>query len=102
MANRHSHKKLRLDVRRRMALSGESYQKALREIQQELQRRTFRGSSAVDLIQAHYFGVPIILATFEAREPVGRPVITRVPSAHLGETGLPPPPFMMVRPRGVQ
>jgi hypothetical protein len=99
MANRHSHKKLHRDVRQRMARTGESYQKALHEIQ----RRALCASSGVDLIQAHYFGVPIILATFEAREPVGRPVITRVPSAHaFGEAGLPPPPLMMFRFGGVQ
>ena len=80
MANRHNHKKRRMHVRRRMCATGETYQKALHEI---LQRgdgmRDY--SSGVDLITAHYFGVPITLATFEAVEPLGHPLITWVPSS---------------------
>ena len=35
----------------------------------------------VDLVVARYFGWPITLAVYEASEPVGYPIILRVPSA---------------------
>ena len=87
MANRHSNKRLRSHVRRRMAETGETYQQALTALRQEQARRQGRGSNElvrVDLIPARYFGWPITLAVFEAAEPVGRPVIMRIPSPHDG------------------
>lgn len=87
MANRHSNKKLRAHVRQRMAATGETYQQALAELLREQAKRQGLGSrelSGVDLIPARYFGWPITLAIFEAAEPVGRPVILRIPSPHDG------------------
>jgi hypothetical protein len=102
MANRHSHKKLRLHVRRRMAATGESYQKALCEVLQ-LGDDTRDSSRGVDLIIAHYFGVPITLATFEAVEPLGHPVITWVPSSlPNGACPLPSLPLAVFGSTGVQ
>ncbi len=101
MANRHSHKKLRADIRVRMAATGESYQTA--------RHRILLGTSPrehdvdVDLLATEYFGMPITLATFPAIEPLGRPAIVRVPSAQATIAELPyRTPLMMVRPRGVQ
>jgi hypothetical protein len=78
MANRHTNKKLRSSVQRRMALTGETYQQALTAL---LQARARQPLGSVDLIIAHYFGLPIVLAVFEATEPVGRPIIMRIPSS---------------------
>ena len=59
MANRHRHKKLRAEVRTRMAKTGESYQTARERI---LARSTH---TAVDLVPFQFFGVPMTLATAE-------------------------------------
>lgn len=94
MANRHTNKKLRLHVRLRMSATGETYQQALGRILREESDR--RGS--VDLIKARYFGWPITLAVFEATEPVGHPVVMRVPSARSWGAGVEMPlPFMNFR-----
>ena len=82
MANRHSNKQRRAGVRRRMAATGESYQQALAAIR----RGTPQPDAGVDLLVVSYFGAPITLAVFEARQPLGRPAILRVPSSR----GLPP------------
>ncbi len=59
MANRHSHKKLRAEVRARMATTGESYQTARKRV---LARSRH---TAVDLVPFRFFGVPMTLATAE-------------------------------------
>lgn len=101
MANRHTNKKLRLHVRRRMASTGETYQRALIALlQQQTQRHP---PSAVDLIVADYFGLPITLAVFEAIEPVGHPVIMRIPSSRDCASDVRMPiPFMNFRVGGSQ
>ncbi|WP_437965983.1 hypothetical protein WMF04_41160 [Sorangium sp. So ce260] len=63
MGNRHHHKKLRADVRARMARTGESYQKALARILDE--RSAPAPARGVDLVPIEYFGAPAALATFE-------------------------------------
>jgi hypothetical protein len=63
MGNRHHHKKLRTEVRARMARTGESYQKALARILDERSARVTDGT--VDLVRIEYFGTPAALATFE-------------------------------------
>jgi hypothetical protein len=60
MANRHSHKKLRAEIRARMEASGESYQAARHRILGRRQRR----DDNPDLLAATYFGVPVTIATF--------------------------------------
>jgi hypothetical protein len=94
MSNRHTNKKLRMRVRLRMAATGETYQQALSRILRE----EFGGRGSVDLIAARYFGWPITLAVFEATEPVGYPVVMRVPSACYWGVGVAMPvPFMNFR-----
>jgi len=63
MGNRHHHKKLRSEVRARMARTGESYQRALSRILGE--RAPRGGVGDVDLVPLEYFGVRGVLATFE-------------------------------------
>lgn len=66
MANRHSHKKLRAEIRARMASTGESHQTALRRIlASRSHERRVEGSGVPDLIATSYFGVPITLAAYE-------------------------------------
>ncbi|AUX19809.1 hypothetical protein SOCEGT47_002620 [Sorangium cellulosum] len=63
MGNRHHNKKLRADVRAKMARTGESYQKALARL---LAERSAPGPvRGVDLVPIDYFGAPAALATFE-------------------------------------
>lgn len=60
-------------------------------------------SVEVDLLVARYFGLPIVLAVYEAEQPVGRPVILRVPAAAQGHAGLRMPvPFLNFRQDGWQ
>jgi hypothetical protein len=63
MGNRHHHKKLREQVRARMARTGESYQKALARIHAE--RASLVRRDTVDLVPVQYFGVVATLATYE-------------------------------------
>lgn len=66
MANRHSHKKLRAEIRARMASMGESYQTAHRRIL--ALRSTTRGierTGVPELIATTYFGMPITVAAYE-------------------------------------
>lgn len=60
MANRHTHKKLRAEVRARMAATGESHQTAL----QRIRERSKPASEAPDLLAARYFGLPITIAAY--------------------------------------
>ena len=59
MANRHSHKKLRAEVRARMGRTGESYQAARERVLATSMH------TAVDLVPFRFFGVPMTLATAE-------------------------------------
>jgi hypothetical protein len=94
MANRHTNKKVRTQVRLRMSATGETYQQALSRILRVDSDRC----SSVDLIAARYFGWPIVLAVFEATEPVGHPVVMRVPSARYWGAGVEMPvPFKNFR-----
>jgi hypothetical protein len=61
MANRHSHKKLRAEIRVRMASTGESYQAARARIV------TRAMDVEIDLVPFRFFGVPMTLATAEGR-----------------------------------
>jgi len=79
MGNRHHHKKLRSEVRARMARTGESYQRALARILGE--RAPREAVDAVDLVPITYFGVQAALATFEI---AGRLAWVVVSSRHLG------------------
>jgi hypothetical protein len=99
MANRHTHKKLRAEIRARMAATGESHQQAHTRI--EGLRVSVR-EPRTDLVAFSFFGVPATLATLETH---GFTVFAVVPSSRLWEKGqLRPFPFPLVRalsrPRG--
>jgi hypothetical protein len=66
MANRHSHKKLRAEIRARMASTGEGYQVAHRRILalRSTARRIERAGVPA-LIATTYFGVSITVAAYE-------------------------------------
>jgi hypothetical protein len=61
MANRHSHKKLRAEIRARMAARGETYQEARHRVLAQGRKPRI----AVDLVETGCFGLPMILATFD-------------------------------------
>jgi hypothetical protein len=63
MANRHSHKKLRAEIRARMAETGESYQ----VVRKRILARPSQHTHAVDLVALTFFGQPVTLATAEGR-----------------------------------
>jgi hypothetical protein len=66
MANRHTHKKLRAEVRARMAATGESHQTALQRILlRRAASRTGAPARVPELIATTYFGVPITVAAYE-------------------------------------
>lgn len=66
MANRHTHKKLRAEVRARMAATGESHQTALNRILADIDRRKPSAPAPVpDLIAIKYFGVDLTVAVFD-------------------------------------
>lgn len=68
MANRHSHKKRRAEIRARMAATGASYQATLASVVAERSQSRHRVDSsprAPSLLQASYFGVPVTLAVYE-------------------------------------
>jgi hypothetical protein len=101
MANRHTHKKLRAEIRARMVAAGESYQQARAHV---LSRTTSADGIRTDLVAFSYFGLPGTLATIE-RSGVAFAVV--IPSSQLWGRGYPHPfPMPMVRaalrPRGVQ
>jgi hypothetical protein len=75
MANRHSHKKLRAEIRDRMISTGEGYQTARQRIlactragayQRAHLAREDRKTPAVDLIPLTFFGLPVTLAIGDA------------------------------------
>ncbi len=98
MANRHAHKKLRAEIRARMAKTGESYQTARNRIVS----RAVRHSIAVDLILFTRFGVRMTLATFEGETVDSFAVFGQAP--RLAGSTLQPflvPTMTFLRPRGV-
>jgi hypothetical protein len=60
MANRHSNKRLRAEIKARQAATGESYQAAMQHILARAPRRFAAG-----FLQARYFGVALTFATWE-------------------------------------
>ncbi len=78
MGNRHHNKKLRAEVRARMARTGESYQQALARVVDERAGSVL--ARGVDLMEIAYFGVPATLATFEI---AGRLACVALSSCHL-------------------
>ncbi len=91
MANRHAHKKLRAEVRARMAASGESYQQAHARV---ATRPIWATSPQTDLVPVSYFGIPLALATIEMH---GMSIAVLVPSSRLWRDGYPaqsPVPLM--------
>jgi hypothetical protein len=58
MANRHAHKKLRAEIRARMRVTGESYQRARARILRS-------GRVRAELTVAQHFGRPRTIATIE-------------------------------------
>jgi hypothetical protein len=85
MANRHAHKKLRAEIRARMAETGESYQKARTCI---LAQKSGASDPKADLVHCSYFGFPLALATIEAR---GTAIAILVPSSRMWGRGYPQP-----------
>jgi hypothetical protein len=88
MANRHAHKKLRAEIRARMALTGETYQQA------QARLRSLRppalasdpGGPRADLIAVAYHGLPATLATIQMH---GMAVAFLMPSQRLWRHGYP-------------
>ncbi len=99
MANRRAHKKLRSEIRVRMARTGESYQKARARI---LAQRAAR--SHWELVPFTYFGLPATLAIIEQH---GHVLAMCLPSSTLWGRGYPDPLrvsrlWTALRGRGVQ
>ena len=102
MANRHSHKKLRADIQQRMAATGESYQGARQRIllgEAGRVRGGGGGGGGAELVAASYFGIPVLLATFET---LGRRIFMRVPGAGCAVAAGQQPLHLILWPRGVQ
>ena len=95
MANRHTHKKLRAEVRARMAATGESHQAALTRVLAERAQREGGNStpeSLPDLIPVTYFGLKLTVAVFDVLSHLRVVVVSGVG----GLVGLPfgdPSPF---------
>ena len=75
MANRHAHKKLRAEIRARMAATGESYQQAHARV---ATRQVSATPPRTDLVPVSYYGIPLALATFEMH---GMSLAVLVPSS---------------------
>ena len=91
MANRHAHKKLRTEVRARMAATGETYQQALARV---ATHPVSASAPQTDLVAVSYYGIPLALATIEMH---GMSVNVLVPSSRLWRHGYPaqsPVPLM--------
>jgi hypothetical protein len=102
MANRHSNKKLRAEIRARMESTGETYQQARARI---LARVRATNEPRTDLVAVSYFGLPGTLATVETA--AGEVMFAFIPSSTLWGRGYPDPfPLSFFRghavPRGVQ
>jgi hypothetical protein len=94
MANRHSHKKLRAEIRARMAKTGESYQTA----RQRILMRANEQHPEVDLVPFRFFGVPMTLATAEGRSVHSVAVLRATPKF---SRSYPLPLAAWLLPRGV-
>jgi hypothetical protein len=99
MANRHAHKKLRAEVRARMAATGETYQQAHARV---MNRPVSVSAVKTDLVPVSYYGIPLALATIEMH---GRSFNVLVPSSRLWRKGYPaqsPAPLLLaaMRSRG--
>ena len=103
MANRHTNKKLRAEVRARMAATGESHQTALTRIltgQAALEGGTSTPEDVPDLIPVTYFGIKLTVAVFDVLSHLRVVVVSGVG----GLVGLPfgdPSPFR-AQPEAVQ
>jgi hypothetical protein len=99
MANRHSHKKLRAEVRARMAATGESYQQALARIATRPPSAT---APRADLVPVSYYGIPLALATIEIRGVAIAVLVPLSPAWRHGEVPQSPVPLMLaaMRSRG--
>jgi len=93
MANRHSHKKLRAEVRAHMATTGESYQSCRARI---LARHDTDAS--IDLVPFRFFGVPMTLATAEGEVVLSVTVLRTTPAL---ARSYPMPLATWLRPQGV-
>ncbi len=94
MANRHSHKKLRAEIRARMAETGESYQAARQRILACPRTKQAR----VDLVPFRFFGVPMTLATAEGSVVHSVAVLRSTPTSG---RSYPLPLAAWLMPRGV-
>ena len=99
MANQHTHKKLRAEIRVRMEATGEKFQTARARI-----LAAARDRPTTDLIPFSFFGLPATLATIDAW---GFAVFAIVPSSRLSGHGYPhpfPAPLLrtLLRTKGVQ
>jgi hypothetical protein len=91
MANRHTNKKLRAEIRARMAATGESHQQAHARI---AACRVSATRPETDLVPVSYYGIPVTLATIEMH---GMAVAVLVSSSRLWRRGYPdssPVPMM--------
>ena len=91
MANRHAHKKLRAEIRARMAATGESYQQAFARVTTGQVTAT---APQTDLVRVSCYRIPLALATIEMH---GMSVAVLVPSSRLWRHGYPaqsPVPLM--------
>jgi hypothetical protein len=98
MANRHTHKKLRAEIRARMAQTGESYQRARARI---LAPRVSAVGPQTDLVAFSCFGIPATLATIEMH---GMAVALLLPSSSLWNHAKPHPspvPLMLAAMRSL-
>jgi|SRR4051794_30486894 hypothetical protein len=68
MANRHSHKKLRAEIRARRARTGESYQQARQGLlaAPSSLSAAAQACSGFDLLEFRYFGKPAVLASWHS------------------------------------
>ncbi|WP_394823641.1 hypothetical protein [Pendulispora albinea] len=99
MANRHSHKKLRAEVRARMRETGESYQTAHRRIVAAAEWRQAKRHQpgAVDLVPFTFFGTPAFLSVTDATFVQVLTVMQHTPPS--ARTWM-PPRTAWLRPRG--
>jgi hypothetical protein len=96
MANRHSHKKLRAEIRARMNRTGESYQRARQHVLADSPDPTPRLD--VDLVRFRFFGAPMTLAT-TAGGVVN--TVTILNASAGAERPWPVPRLALLLPRGV-
>lgn len=77
MANRNTHKKLRAEIRSRMAITGESHQTALSRIRARRNAPARVAAPSVpDLVRAQYFGLAVTLAAVDVRSQLRLVLVT--------------------------